>query len=147
MSSKESWEITSPISPLMFKKIKEEEGFIAIPSPDPLGFLTIGYGTNLTIPLSEKEGEILLAIRLNKVAEALKGLDWFNDLDAPRQEAIINMAYNIGFNGVLEFREMIEAIRNKNWPVASSAMLNSKWANQVKDRAKYLASVMLTGNI
>ena len=51
--------------------VKQEEGFRSKPYRDSRGFLTIGYGTNLSIGITPVEGEILLRERLEITEQRL----------------------------------------------------------------------------
>jgi lysozyme len=55
------------------------------------------------------------------------------------------MIFNLGLYGVLGFKRMLAALREKDYLKASKEMLDSKWAKQVGYRAKKLASIMALG--
>ena len=57
------------------------------------------------------------------------------------------MAYNLGFNGLLKFKRMIQALKNRNFLLASNEMMDSKWAKQVGKRAMNLQVIMINGII
>jgi lysozyme len=48
------------------------------------------------------------------------------------------MAYNLGVSGLLQFRKMLEAAKRGNVESVCDEMKNSKWFNQVGDRAEEL---------
>jgi lysozyme len=84
----------------------------------------------------------------NDIDEAYRGLalyGWFTQLDVPRQNVLIEMAFNLGVRGLLGFKKMIEAIQSKNYKLASTEMLDSTWAKQVKSRAARMAKRMELG--
>jgi lysozyme len=58
---------------------------------------------------------------------------------------LVNMAFNMGINGLLGFKHTLELVRTGNYADAADAMLNSKWAEQVGPRAKRLSEQMRTG--
>ena len=62
-----------------------------------------------------------------------------------RYAVLLNMAFNLGRRGLLGFKVTLEHVRCGNYPQAAAAMLDSKWAGQVKGRAKELAKQMETG--
>ena len=64
--------------------------------------------------------------------------------DAPEEvKAIItNMAFNMGKKGVAGFDKMLAAIKAQDWETAAKEMEDSKWFNQVGDRAKRLVERM-----
>ena len=112
----------------------------------PAGYLTIGYGINLeTTPIPEHIAELWLAHELNRVESQLMCLDWFISLDQNRREAIIDMAYNMGVAGVCKFKNMIAAVRRKDYETAAKELMDSKYAVDVPNRARRNHDIMLTG--
>ncbi len=128
-------------------QIKKHEGMRLSPYRDSVGKLTIGYGRNLDdkgIRLSE--ANLMLDNDINEcIIQLKKNLPCFNNLDIPRQAVLINMCFNMGISGLLEFYNTLEAIEEGRYEEAAYHMLQSKWAKQVKNRAKELAEQMKTG--
>ena len=125
------------------ERLKKHEGFREHIYIDSIGVLTIGYGFNLeTVSLPRPVAELWLAFEIDKKEDALEKFDWYNDTDAVRQEVLLDMAYNLGVNGLLTFRKMIKALENRNYMEAAAEMLNSKWARQVGQRAVRLSELM-----
>lgn len=123
------------------ENIKKSEGFVGTAYKDSLGIDTIGYGTRL--PLSEKEAEMILESRLNFFKDVLLAKKpVIATLTEERQEVLYEMAYQMGVNGVLNFKKMWQAIDNSDFFIASLEMLNSKWARQTPQRAKRLSNIM-----
>ena len=126
----------------VIEELKQDEGFEGMPYEDSLGIPTIGYGIKL--PLSEEEAEILLKHRLDKkILEISEKEPFFLDLPETAQEIIANMAYQLGVGGVLRFKKMWEALKNRDYQKAADEMLDSNWAReQTPNRAKRLAEIM-----
>jgi lysozyme len=127
--------------------LKRHEGFRQFPYRDTRGILTIGYGRNLeSRGITEQEASYLLE---NDVLRALYGLrerlPWFTQLDPARQAVLVNMAVNLGLNGLLRFRKTLAAIEARDFTTAAQEMLRSRWAEQVPRRAAELAQVMEKG--
>lgn len=58
-----------------------------------------------------------------------KGISNFDKLTIPQQEALIEMAYNLGVTGLVKgFPKMIKHIENEDWLMAQYEAFNSKWA-------------------
>lgn len=130
----------------LLDSIKRHEGFRGKPYQDTTGHTTIGYGRNLDAqPLTELEAEMLLRNDIQRVLVACSKLDFWDRLDETRQRVILEMAYNLGVDGVLKFRKMLGAISIQAWAQASHEMRDSLWARQVGERAQVLADAMLTG--
>ena len=62
-----------------------------------------------------------------------------------RQRIIIDMAFNMGVPRLGKFKKMWKAIEEENFEEAKIQMLDSRWANQVGNRAVRLSNAMETG--
>lgn len=134
------------ISDKLVETIKRHEGLRLKPYTCTAGKLTIGYGRNLEdVGISEKEAEQLLMNDIRSVENSLFQYPWFTNLSFTRQAIIINMAFNLGIPRLLQFKKMIAALEQHNYPEASYQMLDSKWAKQVGNRAKELSKAMYDG--
>ena len=136
------------ISPKTIEQIKVDEGFRSKPYGCSAGKLTIGYGRNIEDNgVTEAEAEFLL---LNDVTSAqfelINNFDWFRDLNVTRQGVLINMHFNLGLNRLLKFKKMLAAVEAGFYDEAAIQMLDSKWAEQVGDRALRLSERMINGN-
>jgi len=75
---------------------------------------------------------IFLNYEIVNCKKALNTQKWFtDDLSCFQQAIIIDLAYNIGVAGVLKFKKMIEAIKQRNYGIASQEMLDSKYHYQM----------------
>lgn len=96
--------------------------------------------------LTDEECDYLLA---NDIKEFEAGLDanlpWWRALDPVRQRVLLDMAFNLGTEGLLGFRRTLLHIKNGEYSQASQTMLQSKWATQVGTRAITLSEMMRTG--
>ncbi|MDR1451219.1 MAG: glycoside hydrolase family protein [Helicobacteraceae bacterium] len=118
------------------EQIKCHEGLRIKAYKDTLGFWTIGYGHLLGKTnhpkiemITRTEAETLFEgdfAAAEQDAESL--LFCFDELSAPRQAATINMAFNLGFNGLKSFAQTISHIEGGRYGKAADAMLASKWA-------------------
>ena len=110
--------------------------------------LTIGYGRNLDdVGITREEADYMLAGDIDRVERELDTIDEYVALDLIRQTVIANMAFNLGFNGLLQFKRMWAAIGRCDYEKAAEEMLKSKWARQVGNRAIELAEIMRTGEV
>ncbi|MBQ4838852.1 MULTISPECIES: glycoside hydrolase family protein [Pseudoalteromonas] len=108
------------------------------------GKWTIGFGRNLQDRgIDKEEAELMLCNDIKKTYTSLtKNLHFFDSLCETRKAVLINMAFNLGVNGLLGFKKMIAALANQDYTKASIEMLDSRWARQVKGRAVELAELM-----
>lgn len=113
----------------------------------PAGYQTIGVGRNLEGKgITEEEAFYLLSNDIDYFTEQLKNnIDWFDEIPEEKQNVLINMAFNLGVSGLLNFKNMLLAVKEKRWIDASTEMLDSKWAKQVGNRAIELSGIMANG--
>lgn len=78
-------------------------------------------------------------MRLPRIAAAM------NACDEVRQAVLISMAYQMGLDGLDQFKNTLKAVAECRWDDAASGMLDSKWAKQTSGRAKRHAEQMRTG--
>lgn len=131
-------------------QLEREEGRVRHAYQDHLGFWTIGVGHLID---SRKGGglpdhivDALLAHDIaEKTAEVERALPWVKTLDDPRRAVLIGMAFQMGTEGLLAFKNTLARVRAGNWAGAASGMLNSKWAQQTPERAQRMAKQMETG--
>ncbi len=130
----------------LVENLKRHEGLRLKPYLCSEGKITIGFGRNLEdMGISEKEAEMLLMSDIQRCYEELDVFSWFHDLDQVRQEAMVNMLFNLGLPTFLEFKRTLKFMAEGAYSQAAHEMLDSKWANQVGDRAKELAYMVETG--
>ena len=103
--------------------LKRHEGVKTHAYKDHLGYVTVGVGRCLEdeigLGLSEDEIDYLLNNDIARCREELiSEYSWFVDIDSVRQEALINLSFNIG---------------------------HSKWASQVGDRALEVCQMIKSG--
>ena len=124
----------------LIEDIKQEEGFSGTVYKCTEGFDTVGYGTKL--PLTKEESELILNHRLNQTKAQLTSYLYDLDIKQEAWDILFNMAYQLGVNGVLKFKKMIEALRSKDYKEASKQGLDSLWAKQTPQRANRLMKRM-----
>lgn len=134
-----------------------EEGFRARPYRDTVSVRTVGYGRNLTAhpipgrnwttnPCSEAEAEGWLREELQSVISGLKKRKpVIDEIDMVRAAALLNMGYQLGVGGVLEFTQMWDAVEDRAWVRTAKAAKDSRWARQTPNRAKRVCYALETG--
>ena len=124
--------------------LKREEGFRGLPYDDTRGDATLGYGTKL--PITKAEGAWLLETRLADThARLAKAWKPYGGLNQARQGALLDLAYEVGVEGLLEFHYMLAALERGDWAAASKAALASVWAKEVPMRAIVIAAALKNG--
>lgn len=127
-----------------------EEGEVLHAYKDHLGYLTIGVG-RLIDPakgggISKDESRYLLSNDIDDRIKKLTALlPFFKDLNEARQGALLNMAFQMGTDGLMNFKLTLTSISKGLYDEAASRMLQSKWATQTPARAKRVAEQIRTG--
>lgn len=124
----------------LIEDIKQEEGFSGTVYRCTEGFDTVGYGSRM--PITKEEAELLLEYRLKAMKAQLTGYLYDIDIKDEAWDILFNMAYQLGVKGVLNFKNMIKALKDNDYKEASIQMLDSLWAKQTPNRAKRLSDRM-----
>lgn len=121
--------------------IKKHEGLRMKPYHCTAGKLTIGYGRNLDDRgITEEEADRLLHNDILLCSLQLdRDLPWWKHHPENVQMVLMDMCFNLGIAGLLEFKRTLGYIRDQNYSAAAVNMLKSKWASQVGPRAKELS--------
>ena len=128
------------------KMLIRHEGLKLKPYRDQMGKLTIGVGRCLDdVGISLDEALMMLDSDIKVATMEAAKLKGFGSLNAPRQDVIISMIFNLGAGGFAKFTNLIKALAEEDYLEVSSQMLNSKWASQVGPRAAELAKIMRDG--
>lgn len=128
-------------------QLRKHEGTRLLPYIDTVGKITIGVGRNLDdVGISNDEATYLLNSDIDRTVKGLLArFPWVLELDPVRQCVLVNMAFNMGVPGLAGFTQTLQAIREKRYKEAAEHMLQSKWSQQVGQRAVELANQMRTG--
>ncbi len=124
--------------------IIKHEGYKQHLYTDHLGHMTIGFGTNIANGLTRDEAILLLDFRLKRIENLLLKHNWYTKLDYTRKSIILDMSYNLGYSGILKFKNMIWCLDNNFYNAASNHMKKSLWYKQTGIRARDLAHLMQT---
>ncbi|QDH49046.1 tail-associated lysozyme [Pantoea phage Phynn] len=73
--------------------------------------------------------------------------DVYKDLNRPRQMALENMSFQMGYGGVAKFKNALAAMKVQDWQTAYRELRDSTWYNQTPGRASRVAKIVLTGNL
>src|SRR5260221_216391 len=114
-----------------------DEGLRLKPYRDTVGKLTIGVGRNLDDKgISQEEAAIMLENDIDEHVALLDAkLPWWRKLDEARQNALANMAFNLGIEGLLGFKNSLALLERGEYEKAAANFAMSKWAKQVGPRA------------
>lgn len=135
---------------MLEEQLRRDEGEKLSAYQDHLGFWTIGIGRLIDSRrgggISTDESTMLLRNDIARIrVELLQRLPWFVHLDPVRQGVLMNMAFQLGINGLMAFQDTLGKVQTGDYAVAADKMLQSKWATQTPERAKRLSIQMRDG--
>jgi len=109
-------------------RIKKNEGYRQWAYECPAGYLTIGYGTRITSPgpgVSEDIAHRLLIEEVSRIKRELDNYEPFWALNPVQQDALVEMAYQMGVKGLMSFKKMWRALDDGDWYEAQLEALDS----------------------
>lgn len=122
------------------------EGKRHLPYECGAGKITIGVGRNLDdMGLSEEEIQFLLDNDIARCEQELNRFPWFRMMDEVRQDALVDLCFNMGLTRLLTFRRMIKAFEKRDWDEAAEQLLDSRYSMQVGARSEEIADMIRTG--
>jgi len=113
------------------------------------GYETIGVGRNIAdsgLGLSDDEVDFLLDNDIKRVREELNDeYYWFGALNAARQEAMIDISFNLGQTRLRGFKKALDAMSSEDFDRAADEFMDSRWSEQVGNRAAEVTEMIRTG--
>jgi lysozyme len=125
-------------------RLQTEEGFRALPYTDTTGHVSIGYGFNVDAGISRTAAAALLSAMLSELDIALQEYPWYVNAGDVRASVFLDIAYNAGLNGLLNFPQMIACAQAGDWVGAAA---QCAVANPNLDASRYapLRALLLSG--
>jgi lysozyme len=115
---------------------------------DSKGNETVGWGHLVSNGFSHAVCKLMFD---EDIEIALKGcrerIEFFNELDTPRQYVLVNMAFNMGIGGLMGFERMLAHMKEKQFEEAANDLSKSLEFQEVPDRVSALIKIMETGKI
>jgi lysozyme len=136
------------------QELAEDEGCKYEIYLDHLGLPTCGIGHLITeddpesqlsvgTPVSEERVNMLFRRDIAVTVDDCHRLyPDFNKLPEEAQLIIANMMFNLGFPRLSKFVGMKDCVDKRDWNGAAEEMIDSKWFDQVPNRAKRLVARM-----
>jgi lysozyme len=130
-------------------QLKSDEGYRSKPYQDAKGKTTIGWGYNLSddgLPLDI--AQMLLDRRIEYTLRNLS-VRWpaFLSLDGVRQQAIANLAYNLGVGGLMTFTRFRNLCEEGDWIGAGADLETTPWFGEVGARGYRIQKMIVTGDL
>ena len=142
------------MNPNLVSDIKNAEGCVLIAYKDTNGYRTIGYGHKLQEGINWEGHEISLATAEELLKQDLddaqtdaKALpEWSCMVTLARENALIELVFNMGSHTWQGFVKCRDAMIAKNWEQAGNELVDSLWAKQVgKARSERLEKYIKSG--
>ena len=138
------------MSDRLIEQLRIHEGVEKHVYQDHLGFWTIGVGRLVDerggLGLSEDEIDYLLKNDIYRSRKELsETFSWFDDLDEVRQDGMCNLHFNLGLTRLRGFQKALRFMESGDFLLASEEFLDSRWAEQVGNRADDVAEMIATG--
>ena len=130
--------------------IKKHEGFRNKVYLDHLGNRTIGYGHLCLSDENWDDDKVYDSKELNKTFEydfniACKDAEKLIARESIHPDAfgcLVNLTFNIGFPRASKFVKMLAALKKQEYKTAAKEILDSRYANQVPNRARELSEIL-----
>ena len=112
--------------------------------------ITIGVGRNIDkeggLGLDDDEIDYLLENDIDRVVSELDNeYEWFSGLNEARQDAMVDISFNLGQTRLRAFKKALAAMSEGDWSEAADQFMDSRWSGQVGNRAKELTKMIRTG--
>lgn len=137
----------------LIESIKINEGFRANIYQCTAGVDTVGYGFNVNYlekdelalnngvvePMTPEVAHKILELKLEKLKAALiREFSWVEQKPVIVQEALLEMAYQLGIPKMKSFSQTLAYIKEDNYQQAAINLRKSKWAKQTPKRVENL---------
>ena len=113
------------------------------------GYETIGVGRNISeggLGLSKDEVDFLLVNDIKRVQDELtRNFPWFLDLNEARRDAMVDICFNLGLTRLRSFANALEAMSYGQYEIAANEFMDSRWSQQVGNRAVEGTEMIRTG--
>jgi len=134
----------------LIKMLKIHEGVETHAYKCSASKITIGVGRNIDpeggIGLSEDEIDYLLQNDIDRITTELDfEYGWFSELNEARQDAMVDISFNLGQTRLRKFQKALTAMAKSDWDTAADEFMDSRWSKQVGNRAKELTRIIRTG--
>lgn len=108
------------------------EGLRRKPYLDTVGKTTIGVGRNLAdVGISTEEAYFLLGNDIDRALKAAQTFEWFAGLSDVRQNAIVELIFNMGLEKFKQFIRFRAAMATGYYEKAAAELTDTPWERQV----------------
>lgn len=140
----------------IFDQLRRDEDEVLKVYLDSRGIESAGIGHNLIAhninwpvgtPITKEMSDSWLKEDVQQAVDNLEEyLSWATEVKyGVRYWVLVNMTFNMGIHGLLQFYRMLTYFQDEDWLQAVAAMGLSLWASQVPNRVHRLQQQLLTG--
>ncbi len=133
----------------LIEMLKRHEGVRSHVYLCSAGYETIGVGRNIAesgLGLTEDEIDFLLINDITRVKQELTDTYfWFPALNDARQDAMVDICFNLGLTRLRGFVKALEAMSREQFDIASDEFMDSRWSQQVGNGAVEVTEMIRTG--
>jgi len=133
----------------LIEMLKRHEGVRSHVYLCSAGYETIGVGRNIAesgLGLTEDEIDFLLINDITRVKQELTDTYfWFPALNDARQDAMVDICFNLGLTRLRGFVNALEAMSREQFDIAADEFMDSRWSQQVGNRAVEVTEMIRTG--
>ena len=124
--------------------VKLSEGFRDRVYKCTEGVDTIGYGFAIKdLVMDEDIAEMILRRKLVALIDRVnKRFPFVEEMPEAGQDVIYEMCYQLGVSGVSKFKKTLAYLENREYRMAASEMLDSKWHRQTPNRSQRLSDII-----
>jgi|TARA_R100001463_G_scaffold16174_2_gene42054 lysozyme len=134
----------------LIEMLKRHEGVRSHVYLCSAGYETIGVGRNIAesgLGLTEDEIDFLLINDITRVKQELTDTYfWFPALNDARQDAMVDICFNLGLTRLRGFVKALEAMSREQFDIAADEFMDSRWSQQVGNRAVEVTEMIRTGD-
>lgn len=117
------------------KQLRRDEGEVLSAYQDHLGFWTLGVGRLIDKRkgggITPEESAYLLSNDIDKrESELLRRAPWMANLDQARFGALVNMAFQMGVDGLLGFKNTLAMVRAGDYDGSANSISNIELRKQ-----------------
>jgi len=113
------------------------------------GYETIGVGRNISETGLGLDDKVIAYLLSNDILRIRKELEdeypWFSRLDTVRQDALIDISFNLGQTVLRKFKNALHAMSKKQYKQAADEFMDSRWSKQVGNRAVEVTNMIKYG--
>ena len=134
----------------LIEMLKRHEGVRSHVYLCSAGYETIGVGRNIAesgLGLTEDEIDFLLINDITRVKQELTDTYfWFPALNDARQDGMVDICFNLGLTRLRGFVKALEAMSREQFDIAADEFMDSRWSQQVGNRAVEVTEMIRTGD-